>query len=209
MPTISESDDEVSENTADSRSTVGSAALMGTQNPPDKEGKVGGLAALMGTQASRRQVGELAALMGTQAIRKQNPEQPDVAGSLRLFRERDKETLNYVGANGWEEIELAVDSGASETVVGPAMAQSADLQEGNTFKRNKVYEMADGVTIPNLGEKEFVGVSKEGIKKELRAQVCDINKGLLSVNRVVDAGNRVVFSPDGSYIEDSQGRKCV
>ena len=111
-----------------------------------------------------------------------------------------------MGANGWEEIELAVDSGASETVIGSDMAQSAVLQEGNAVKRNKVYEMADGVTIPNLGEKEFVGVSNERIQKELRAQVCDINKGLLSVSRVVDAGNRVVFSPKGSYIEDEQGR---
>ena len=127
-----------------------------------------------------------------------------------MLQERDdNETLNYVGANGWEEIELAVDSGASETVIGQDMAQSAALYEGNTEKRNKVYEMADGVTLPNLGEKEFIGVSTEGIQKELKAQVCEINKGLLSVSRVVDAGNKVVFSPKGSYIEDEQGKRMM
>ena len=67
--------------------------------------------------------------------------------------------------------------------------------------------MADGVSIPNLGEKEFVGISNEGIHKGLKAQVCAIDKGLLSVSRVVDAGNKVVFSPKGSYIEDEYGQR--
>ena len=193
MPTISESDDEGKEDPAYFGSMVGSAVLMAPQNPPDREGNVG----------------ELAALMGTQAIRKQTPEQQHVAGSLRFMKtvHAEKGTLNYVRADGWEEIELAVDSGASETVIGPEMAQSAVMQEGEAFKLNKVYELADGVTIPNLGEKEFVGVSAEGIQRSMKAQVCDINKGLLSVSRVVNAGNRVAFDPDGSYIEDAQGKK--
>ena len=38
----------------------------------------------------------------------------------------------------------------------------------------------------------------------MRAQVCDVNKALVSVKRIVQAGNRVVFEPEGSYIEDLQ-----
>ena len=38
----------------------------------------------------------------------------------------------------------------------------------------------------------------------MRAQVCDVNKALLSVHRVVQAGNRVVFAASGSYVEDEQ-----
>ena len=34
------------------------------------------------------------------------------------------------------------------------------------------------------------------------AQVCDVNKGLLSVSREIHNGSRVVFDSDGSYIED-------
>ena len=38
--------------------------------------------------------------------------------------------------------------------------------------------------------------------------MCDVNKALLSVRKVVMAGNRVVFDQDGSYIEDkSTGEK--
>ena len=32
--------------------------------------------------------------------------------------------------------------------------------------------------------------------------VCDVNKALLSVHRVVQAGSRVVFASSGSYVED-------
>ena len=35
----------------------------------------------------------------------------------------------------------------------------------------------------------------------MRAQVCDVNKALLSVHRVVQAGNRVAFASSGSYVE--------
>ena len=38
----------------------------------------------------------------------------------------------------------------------------------------------------------------------MRAQVCEVNKALLSVHRVVQAGNRVVFAASGNYVEDEQ-----
>ena len=38
----------------------------------------------------------------------------------------------------------------------------------------------------------------------MTAQVCDVNKALLSVRKVVQAGNRVVFDEQGSYVEDIQ-----
>ena len=39
--------------------------------------------------------------------------------------------------------------------------------------------------------------------RSMTAQVCDVNKALLSVKKVVAAGNKVVFGDDeGSYIEN-------
>ena len=64
------------------------------------------------------------------------------------------------------------------------------------------YEVADGTLIPNLGEKKFIAVSNNGVARQMRAQVCDANKALLNVHRVVQAGNRVVFASSGSYVED-------
>ena len=45
-------------------------------------------------------------------------------------------------------------------------------------------------------------MTNEGVKRKLVAQVCDVNKALLSVSRVTNGGNRVVFDSIGSYIED-------
>ena len=42
------------------------------------------------------------------------------------------EEINSIGEDGWEEIEFAVDSGASETVVGPHMIFSTETKELKT-----------------------------------------------------------------------------
>ena len=44
--------------------------------------------------------------------------------------------------------------------------------------------------------------TQEGIAKHIKAQVCEVNKALLSVKKVVDTRSRVTFDQDGSFIED-------
>ena len=104
--------------------------------------------------------------------------------------------------NGWEEIFMTVDSSASETVVGKEMLEGVPTMEGEASRRGVQYEVMNGIRIPNLGEKKFSGYTSEGIVKNLTAQVCEVNKALLSVKKVVQAGNKVVFDSDGSFIED-------
>ena len=47
---------------------------------------------------------------------------------------------------------------------------------------------------------------ENGVVRRMKAQVCDVNKALLSVVRMMEAGNRVVFETVGGekqgYIED-------
>ena len=74
--------------------------------------------------------------------------------------------------------------------------------KGPASKGGVQYEVANGVRIPNLGEKHFKGYTEEGLPRNLKAQVCDVNKALLSVNRLLQMGHRVVFDDTGSYIED-------
>ena len=110
--------------------------------------------------------------------------------------------MNELDVKGeWEEIEMAVDSGATETVVGEDDLTSVELKEGAASKRGTVYEVANGVQIPNLGEKKFVAFTEEGSMRSLTAQVCEVNKPLLSVRKVIAGGSRVVFDAEGSYIE--------
>jgi hypothetical protein len=115
----------------------------------------------------------------------------------------EPEGVNVIGETGeWELIEWAVDSGATETVINEETIASVEVKESPASRRGVKYEVANGVRIPNLGEKKFQAVSDEGVARTLTAQVCDVNKSLLSVKKVVKAGNRVVFDDEGSYIED-------
>ena len=102
----------------------------------------------------------------------------------------------------WEEIEMAVDSGASESVVSEDMLNGVETVEGKAKKMGVQYEVADGTLIPNLGEKKYIAVSDAGVARHMKSQVCEVNKALLSVHRCVQAGNKVVFAAAGSYIED-------
>ena len=125
-----------------------------------------------------------------------------IENHLSILGTVEPEGINTLDDLEWEELELAVDSGATETVIGEESLQSIKLLEGAAYKRGVKYEVANGIRIPNLGEKRFVGVTEEGLSREIVAQVCEVNKPLLSVSKIVAAGNRVVFDENGSYIEN-------
>ena len=122
---------------------------------------------------------------------------------VKMFRTIEPEAVKAVmDGSGWEQIEFALDSGATETVVGEDMLCSVETKEGPASRRGVEYEIANGELIPNLGEKKFAAVSEEGVTRNITAQVCSVNKALMSVKKVMKAGNRVVFDDDGSYVED-------
>ena len=112
--------------------------------------------------------------------------------------------LNIIeeAAPEWEEIEMVVDSGASQSVVNEEQLSGVETLEGKAKKMGVQYEVADGTLIPNLGEKKYIAVSDTGVARHMKSQVCEVNKPLLSVHRCVQAGNKVVFAASGSYIED-------
>ena len=70
----------------------------------------------------------------------------------KVLRAIEPEGLCVIGEGEWECIELAVDSGATETVIGESMVSAVKTVEGPASRRGVVYEVANGETIPNLGE---------------------------------------------------------
>ena len=62
-------------------------------------------------------------------------------------------------------------------------------------------DLYHGSHIPHLGEKQFNAVTEDGLRRKMSVHVTKLNKALLSVSRIVNAGNRVVFDSEGSYIE--------
>ena len=125
-----------------------------------------------------------------------------IYGKISSLGTIDPERINALEDPEWEEVEFAVDSGATETVIGENTLKSVKLLEGVAFKRGVKYEVANGIRIPNLGEKKFLDITEDGLAREITAQVCEVNKPLLSVSKIVSTGNKVVFDPNGSYIED-------
>jgi len=132
-----------------------------------------------------------------------HPEHDAPAKKLSPIKTIELETINTVTEDGqWEEIELAVDSGATESVAPPTLPETIATVEGPASKRGVMYEVASGHQIPNEGEKKFQALTEEGREKQMTLQVCDVTQGLLSVTKMVAAGNKVVFDNEGSYVEN-------
>ena len=125
------------------------------------------------------------------------------ASQLFILREK-RGALNPVGEPQWEKLTLTVDSGASDTVVPPSVCPAAKLlTTGEKFGIE--YEIADGSTVENMGEKHCLMKSQEkgdDAGWEMKFQVVDVSKALLSVHKVCEQGHAVLFTnaPSGSAI---------
>ena len=118
-----------------------------------------------------------------------------------LIQVLDESMRTVQEADEWEEIEMIVDSGASGTVVGTNMVRAV---EASNVKENVTFKLADGSRTPHMGEKAFKAYTDQGYIRNMVAAVTDVDDALLSVSKVVKAGNRVVFDEGESYIEHKQ-----
>jgi len=64
------------------------------------------------------------------------------------------------------------------------------------------YRAANNTKIAIHGKKALRGYTNEGSEIGIGLQVADVKKALGSVRRMCEAGNRVVFDDEGSYIEN-------
>ena len=102
----------------------------------------------------------------------------------------DKSSLSVLnGEEEWIEIELTADSGACDTVIPRKLAEAIPIMPSLASLRGMEYEVANGQSIPNLGERRCL-VWTEGATeaKRMNMQVADVHKGLLSLSRCADMG---------------------
>ena len=100
----------------------------------------------------------------------------------------ETEELSAVKEEDGDSLWITVDSGASENVRSEAVERKSWWGKDVTAMNNK-------------GEKDVKVRTKEGHKCVMKMQVTDVQKPLMSVSRICDAGHRVVFLRDGGYIE--------
>jgi len=100
----------------------------------------------------------------------------------------------------WQKIELAVDSGAAETVIPHDLVTDHDIKETEMSIAGVCYASATGQPIPNLGEQRLPLMTNEGTLRGMKFQAAPVARPLGSVKRMCEAGHQVVFDSDGSYV---------
>ena len=120
-----------------------------------------------------------------------------------------KEGLNNVVANEWLKVRFCVDSVAGETVMAEEDRPEVETKESWGSKRGQSYEVANGDEIDNEGEKTFVahmltinGADSGG--RGIVAQVCKVHRPLMSVKKICNNRQKVVFDEEGSYVDNTK-----
>ena len=110
--------------------------------------------------------------------------------------------VNSVGKCKGRTLVLTIDSGASENVIGKDAVPECPLRPSAGSMAGVTYVTANGTEMPNRGEQRVRVLTREGAACELRMQVTDVRKPLMSVARICDTGHKVVFTSDGGEIID-------
>ena len=91
-------------------------------------------------------------------------------------------------SNG-QKIQFVVDSGSVRTIVPPEVAKGITIMIG---RGNGGFRVANGHTIPYLGELKLEGLGEKGNVK-MTAQVAAVAKPLASASEMTDSGNLVIL----------------
>jgi hypothetical protein len=106
-------------------------------------------------------------------------------------------TQNQGGA---EIIEVTVDSGASENVLSPLHAKGCRTVPSAGSISGVQYISASLGVMDNMVEKHVRVETSEGHTCTMNMQVADVQKALMSVSKICDAGHHVVFTKTGGKI---------
>ena len=114
------------------------------------------------------------------------------------------------GDNGWVEIEVTIDSGACDTVMPTRLCSHISIVQTEDSRRGMEYEVANGETIPNVGERRCLLMSEDSANpKRITFQCADIHKPLLSVSRCADLGYKCVLDDIGGELIDKVSGEII
>ena len=105
-----------------------------------------------------------------------------------------KQTVDALGGQ-FEVLSSIVDSGATIPTMHPGDAKAYELQESEASRRGVEYEVANGETVPNLGEKKFAVLTKEGTLRGYQTQCAEVVRGkpLQAVRALLASRHAVCF----------------
>ena len=104
---------------------------------------------------------------------------------------------------------ITIDSGAAEHVIPNKWVNCIPVRPSPGSARGVHYVAANGARIPNLGEQKLGFWTADGIGTSWTFQVCQVNKPLASVAKLVDDGWKVVFDEDLSCLVHKRTGKVI
>ena len=143
-------------------------------------------------------------LKGQHKARRQREYEP---GGDSSGEENEQMACNVTGQN-WESLPfpIIVDSGTCASVMPTGWCEHIPIQSTLGSEAGEFFRAANGLKIPNEGERMVSMMTKEGIMRDMRFTVCPVTKALGSVSQMCKIGHRVIFNPpwdpEGSYIQN-------
>ena len=111
---------------------------------------------------------------------------------------------------GWTEVEVTVDSGACDTVMPTKLCPHISVIATEDSKRGMEYEVANGETLPNHGERHCLLMTEDSENpKKIVFQCADIHKPLLSVSRCADLGFQCILGKYGGQLVDESTGESI
>ena len=113
-----------------------------------------------------------------------------------------EECIDDAKMGSWHCLTAVVDSGAAENALPESARPFVELQPSEGSKYGRVYRGAGGEAIPNRGHNTVQAMTAEGQQRKCSWQVCPVTRPLMSVSRMVAAGNEVVLSNSAPYVKN-------
>ena len=95
---------------------------------------------------------------------------------------------------------MTIDSGASDSVIPRELMTHIPIGESMGSKMGVTYTAANGGVMRNYGQRRVNGKTNDGKEVQVTMQVTDVNKALVSVGQICEAGNTVLFNKSGGEI---------
>jgi hypothetical protein len=110
---------------------------------------------------------------------------------------------------GWHMIEVVLDSGAADSVCPKDMCPQFGIEDSAASKSGVYYTGANGGKLMNLGQTHIPICLENGARTLATFQVADVSRPLMSVAKVCEMGNRVLFGANGGVIMNLATGSCT
>ena len=109
---------------------------------------------------------------------------------------------------GWHEIDVTIDSGACDIVMPISLCSDIPLRESEQQRSGLEYEVANGQSIPNEGERRCLMMTRGTSRpKWITYRVAEVHKAILSIPRAADVGYECHLNAQGGYLLDIWSKK--